>query len=64
MRICRLREWKQKAITQMSFMQEKLRVAIPITEFNLLKKEVELAKQQTRQTQNDNFRLAEKYSEI
>lgn len=50
LRICRLREWKQKAITQMRFMQEKLRVAIPITEYNLLKKEVELAKQQTRQT--------------
>lgn len=48
----------------MRFMQEKLRVAIPITEYNLLKKEVELAKQQTRQTQVDNFRLAEKYSEI
>jgi len=63
-RIWTLRGWKQRAITQLKAMQDKLRLAIPKTEYDIVAKEVELAKQQTRDLQVSNADLAHKYSEI
>ena len=43
-RINSLKEWKARAIHQMKLMHEKLRTSVPVSEFDLMSKEVELAK--------------------
>ena len=43
-RINSLKEWKARAIHQLKMMHDKLRTAVPVEEFEILSKEVELAK--------------------
>jgi hypothetical protein len=57
-RINSLKEWKARAIQQLKFQYEKLRIAVPMSEYDLLSKEVELSKQRTNDYIMRNAKLA------
>ena len=53
-----MKEWKARAIQQLKFQYEKLRIAVPMSEYDLLSKEVELSKQRTNDYIMRNAKLA------
>lgn len=57
-RINQLKEWKARAIQQLKFQHEKLRIAVPMSEYDIVAKEVELAKQRTNDFIMRNAKLA------
>ena len=44
-RISKLKEWKARAMQQLQFLFSKLRMAVPMTEFQIQAKELEVAEQ-------------------
>ena len=44
-RIFQLKEWKARAIQQLDFLFEKLRLAVPKTDFQVKQKELEVSQQ-------------------
>lgn len=57
-RINQLKEWKARAIQQLKFQHEKLRIFVPMSEYEIVIKEVELAKQRTNDFIMRNAKLA------
>lgn len=46
-RINSLKEWKANAMTQLNFLFQKLRIAVPISELQVANKQLEIEKQRT-----------------
>ena len=63
-RINSLKEWKSRAILQMKFMQEKLRIAIPLSEYEIVNKEVALAKQKANDGSIQYAKLAQQHADL
>ena len=59
-RINDLKSWKAKAIQQIKFLFAKLRLAVPLTEFQGMQTENDLLKQRNADYIERNSRLAEK----
>jgi hypothetical protein len=57
-RIQKLQEWKSNAIQQLKLLFEKLREAVPMKEFDIAQKEVQLSKQRVKDFIMRNAKLA------
>lgn len=65
-RINSLKEWKARAMQQLKFLFEKLKMAVPMSEFQCAKKELEIAEQRKNDYITRNAKLAQqlaKYQE-
>ncbi len=63
-RINNLKEWKARAIQQLKFQHQKLRMAIPISEFQVASKQLEVAKQRNNELVLRNSKLAKQISDL
>ena len=63
-RINELKGWKQRAILQLKLMQDKLKLAIPVSEFEIVNKEVALAKQKENDSAIQYAKLASQHAEL
>lgn len=63
-RINSLKEWKAKAIQQLKFPFTKLRLAVPLTEFQSIQSENDILKQKNADYIERNSKLAKKVSDL
>lgn len=63
-RINSLKEWKANAMTQINFLFQKLRIAVPISELQVANKQLEIEKQRTNDFTMRVARMAKEKSEL
>jgi hypothetical protein len=63
-RINELKKWKAKAIQQIKFLFTKLRMAVPLTEYQGIQSENDLLKQRNADYIDRNSRLAERVARL
>jgi len=63
-RINSLKEWKANAMTQLQFLFQKLRIAVPMSELSGAQKKLEMEKQRTSEFSMRNAKLAEQISKL
>ena len=63
-RINTLKEWKASAMTQLQFLFDKLRIAVPSSELSAQQKKLEVEKQRNNDFKLRNAKLAEKIRDL
>jgi hypothetical protein len=63
-RINMLKEWKVKAIQQLKFLFGKLRLAVPLTEYQSVQSENDILKQKNADYIDRNSKMAERLSKL
>ena len=63
-RINSLKEWKAKAIQQLKFLFTKLRLAVPLTEFQSIQSENDILKQRNADYIERNSKMAKKVADL
>ena len=63
-RINSLKEWKANAMTQMGFLFEKLRIAVPVSELEGCQKKLEMETQKTSDYSTRNAQLVDRVSKL
>ena len=61
-RINKLKEWKAKAIQQLKFLFNKLRCAVPLSEYQLLSRELEIEKTKGNELKDRTLKLSKDIS--
>jgi len=59
-----LKEWKARAIQQLKFLFNKLRLAVPLTEYQNVQSESEVLKQKNADYIDRNSKFAQKMSKL
>lgn len=63
-RINKLKEWKARAIQQLRFLFSKLRMAVPLTEFQGIENELDIYKHKNADLIDRNAKMAQKLSKL